>query len=82
MRRPEGAMHNKAEHINQICQQRGVDPARVLFIDDSLASLQDVDHGSAVPSEHCLQNSWAEKEKTPFYQRLDWQTIIECYESL
>ena len=82
VRRPEGEMHNKSEHINQICQQRGIAHDRVLFIDDSLASLQDVDHGSNVPSHHCLQNSWAEKGANSDYQRLDWQAIVARYESL
>ena len=82
VRRPEGLMHNKSDHIKQICQQRGVAYDKVLFIDDSLASLQDVDHGSEVPSHHCLQNSWAEKEANPDYQRLDWSSIIDRYASL
>ena len=82
VRRPEGAIHNKAEHINAICAERCVSHDRVLFIDDSLASLQDVDHGSAVPNENCLQNSWAEKRPSPDYQRLDWQAIVARYESL
>ncbi len=82
VRRPQGAMHNKSEHINAICQQHGVPHDKILFIDDSLASLQDVDQGSDIPTHHCLQNSWAEKSATEHYQRLDWQTIIERYKAL
>jgi hypothetical protein len=79
---PAGQFHDKAEHIRHVCAQHAIPQNRVMFVDDSLASLQDVRTGTNMPHTHIVQNSWCEKPAVQQFERLSWMEIKQRFEEI
>ena len=82
VRGPYGETHDKAMHINEICNTSGVACDQLLFIDDSEAALQDVQQGTSLPNKNILQNQWCNKPRAQGFPCLGWQAIVDQYEVL
>lgn len=82
VRGPFGDTHDKAMHINEICERHGITSDHVLFIDDSEAALKDVRDGTSMPVENIIQNGWCSKPEVDAFPRLDWAEIVARYEAL
>jgi hypothetical protein len=85
VRTSETGITNKSIHLNNIINERGIQPGNVLFIDDSLDVLKEVDAGTDIPSNNLFQNSWAPKSKfksNSAYQILYFAEIKNKFENL
>ncbi len=82
VRRPHGDMHDKANHLNEICKTCGVPPEKVLFIDDSEASLLDVASGAALPRQNIVQNQWCAKPAAKGFDCVGWDELMERFDKL
>lgn len=82
VRGPHGKLHDKANHINEICRTHGVAPERVIFVDDSTSSLDDVRRGTTLLIENIVQNGWCDKPQAEGFRRMDWEDVKNIYEAL
>ena len=63
IRTDEAGISDKSIHLNEIIEKEGINPASILFIDDSLQSLQEVHKGTDIPISNIIHNTWAPASK-------------------
>lgn len=86
IRTDEAGISDKSIHLNEIMEKEGVNPASILFIDDSLQSLQEVQKGTDIPVSNIIHNIWAPaSKKLPAesgFPDLDFDAIKDRFVSL